>query len=113
MFSKKVFCGATSPLFPPGILGSVGGGQSAVDGCDAAANRRTAVWMDISRWDGEAHCNPALLQLLQAHCGTDTRTSGALHSAGSPHACHPTYHTPHDAHLLLSKHAWVDNWNSH
>lgn len=28
MFSRKVFCGATSPLFPPGILGPGGGCES-------------------------------------------------------------------------------------
>lgn len=27
MFSKNVFCGATSPLLPPGILGLESGGQ--------------------------------------------------------------------------------------
>lgn len=40
MFSKNVFCGATSPRLPPGILGVESGGQDPRRGRAGCRKRR-------------------------------------------------------------------------
>lgn len=77
MFSRKVFCGATSPLFPPGILLQlllrlilvpvlirVEAGIGAVVKCEV--RRSVFLTQALSESDGAAHCNRALW-LLSAH----------------------------------------------
>lgn len=54
MFSRKVFCGATSPLFPPGIVRL----------CVLRCTRQVATlcaW-SLCRWNREAHGNVASWQ---------------------------------------------------
>lgn len=69
MFSKKVFCGATSPLFPPGIAAAR---ASADDRLALLARQADMVACGVERRDGEvrAHGNaPRALSSLSLHCG--------------------------------------------